>query len=216
MSIRVLIADDHAIMRDGLVAILSRDRDIDIVGEAETGAEAVRLCRELRPDVVIMDIAMNDLNGIEATRQILRRQEDIRVVALSSHKDSRYLAEILRAGAMAYVLKEDAYRELRSAIDHALRGELYLCPAITSVAGEIIRKSPDTRGSAYALLGNREREVLQLLAEGLSTPKIAKHLNISPNTVETHRRNIMQKLDIHNIVELTRYAIREGLTHVDT
>lgn len=216
MGIRVLIVDDHAMMREGLVVILSRDRDIEIVGQAESGLEAVRLCLELEPDVVVMDVVMGEVNGIEATRRILARQPDVRIVGLSSHKDSRYLAEMLRAGALAYVLKEEAYGELRKAIERVRKGETYLCPAVVPIAGEMIRESAVPSSSVYELLGSREREVLQLLAEGLSAPQIAERLSISPSTVETHRRNIMRKLDIHNVVELTRYAIREGLTRVDT
>lgn len=215
MSIRVLIVDDHAMMRDGLVAMLSRDPEIEIAGEAESGLEAVRLCPELEPDVVIMDVTMDDLNGIEATRQILGRQPEIRIIGLSSHKESRYLSEMLRAGALAYVLKENTYGELRTAIDRVRRGQTYLSPKVAKLGAEFMREPVAPGGSAYELLGDREREILQLLAEGLSAPQIADRLSIAASTVDTHRRNIMNKLDIHNVVELTRYAIREGLTQVD-
>lgn len=216
VTIRVLLADDHALMREGLRAILSRDGGgIEVVGEAASGLEAIEMCRELAPDLVIMDVAMADVNGVEATRRILERDDSIRVVALSSHNDSRFIAEMLRAGAAAYVLKENAYRELRRAIDAVRRGSTYLCPQAAGKAAHIIRDSSSGNGSPWELLGAREREVLQLIAEGLSSPDIAGRLHIATNTVDTHRRNIMRKLDLHNVVEITRYAIREGLTRLD-
>lgn len=215
MAIRVLLADDHALMREGLRAILARDRDVEVLGEAASGLEAVELCRECRPDVVIMDVAMNDLNGVEATRRIRERDPGVRIVALSSHSDSRFIAEMLRAGASAYVLKENAYAELRRALDAVRRGSTYLCPGAAGTAARIISESDAAGGSPWHVLGNREREVLQLIAEGHSSPEIAERLHIAPNTVETHRRNIMRKLKLHNVVELARYAIREGLSRVD-
>ncbi|HZX21908.1 MAG TPA: response regulator transcription factor [Woeseiaceae bacterium] len=215
MNARVLLADDHALMREGLRSILERDAALEVVGEAGSGLEAVQLCKELSPDIVIMDVAMDDLNGVEATRRILGRQNGIRIVALSSHNDSRFIAEMLRAGAAAYVLKENAYSELRRALKAVQRGDTYLCPAAAGQAANLIRDSESGPGTPWQSLGPREREVLQLIAEGHSTPDIAERLCISANTVDTHRRNIMRKLELHNVVELTRYAIREGLTRVD-
>lgn len=214
MAIRVLLADDHALMREGLRSILSREPEVEVVGEAASGREAIELCRELEPEVVIMDVAMEDLNGVEATRRIRERDSSVRVIALSSHNDSRFIAEMIRAGAAAYVLKENAYAELRRALKAVQRGATYLCPGSASQAAAIIRETDSAKGTPWQILGAREREVLQLIAEGLSTPDVADRLGISANTVETHRRNIMRKLDLHNAVELTRYAIREGLTKV--
>lgn len=209
-ALRVLLADDHALMREGLHAILSRHDGIEVVGEATSGFEAVEMCRRLSPDVVIMDVAMDDLNGAEATRRMRQWDSSIRIVALFSQEDSRFMAPMLQTGASAYVLKENAYTELRHAFDAIQRGCTFLCPAARS-----LRDSNHSAASPYELLGPREQEVLQLLAEGYTTPEIAERLHISPNTVDTHRRNIMRKLDLHNVVELTRYAIREGLSCVD-
>jgi two-component system NarL family response regulator len=215
MKTRVLLADDHALMREGLRSILEREAGVEVVGEAASGREAVDMCRDLAPEVVIMDVAMDDLNGMEATRRIRERDDSVRVIALSSHNDSRFIAEMIRAGAAAYVLKENAYGELRRALQAVQRGGTYLCPAAAGQAANIIRDSDSTPGTPWEILGPREREVLQLIAEGHSTPEIAERLSISANTVDTHRRNIMRKLELHNVVELTRYAIREGLTRVD-
>jgi two-component system NarL family response regulator len=216
MTIRVLIADDHALMREGLAAILETEPDIEVIGEAASGREAIDMARELEPDVILMDVAMPDVNGVEATRQIRERNESIKVLALSSHNDSRFIAAILRAGASGYVLKGNAFQELRKGLMAVQQGKTYLCPGVSEVAAEIIRESGSPSDSVYERLGAREREVLQLLAEGLSSAEIGKRLHISPSTVETHRRNIMRKLDLHNAVELTRYAIRHGLTFVET
>ncbi len=215
MATRVLLADDHALMREGLRSILEREAGLEIVGEAASGREAVDMCRELVPELVIMDVAMGDLNGIEATRRIRDRNDSVGVIALSSHNDSRFIAEMLRAGAAAYVLKENAYSELRRALKAVKRGDTYLCPGAAGQAAILIRDPESGRDTPWQMLGPREREVLQLIAEGHSTPDIAERLCISANTVDTHRRNIMRKLDLHNVVELTRYAIREGLTRVD-
>ncbi len=215
MATRVLLADDHALMREGLRSILERETGVEVVGEAASGREAVSMCRELAPEVVIMDVAMGDLNGMEATRRILARGDSVQVIALSSHNDSRFIAEMIRAGAAAYVLKENAYSELRRALKAVQRGDTYLCPSAAGQAADLIRNPDSVGGTPWQILGPREREVLQLIAEGHSTPDIAERLCISANTVDTHRRNIMRKLELHNVVELTRYAIREGLTRVD-
>jgi len=215
MATRVLLADDHALMREGVRSILEREPGVEVVGEAASGREAVSMCRELSPEVVIMDVAMDDLNGMEATRRIRERGDSVRVIALSSHNDSRFIAEMIRAGAAAYVLKENAYSELRRALKAVQRGDTYLCPAAAGQAADLIRNPGSGGGTPWQILGPREREVLQLIAEGHSSPDIAERLCISANTVDTHRRNIMRKLELHNVVELTRYAIREGLTRVD-
>ncbi|WP_405233263.1 response regulator [Lentisalinibacter salinarum] len=215
MGIKVLIADDHTLMREGLRSILEREDGVEIIGEASSGLEVLELCLDAVPDIVVMDVAMEDLNGVEATRRLRERHASVRVIALASHNDSRLMAQMLRAGASGYVLKENAYTELRPALDAVSRGSSYLCPGVTAKAAEIIQDTEAPRGSAWDVLGDREREVLQLLAEGLTSAEVAEKLHIALNTVETHRRNIMRKLDLHNVVELTRYAIREGLTRVE-
>jgi len=213
MALRILLADDHKIVRDGLRNLLEKDPDIVVVGEAEDGREALQLARKLSPDVVIMDIAMPDLNGIEATRQILSEVRNVKVVALSMHSDKRYVSEMLKAGAAGYLLKDCAFEELITAIRTIVKGKIYLSPGIAGVViDDYIRKGSNTDSSVFTILSDREREVLQLMAEGRATKDVATHLNVSIKTVETHRTHIMTKLDIHSIAELTKYAIREGLT----
>jgi DNA-binding NarL/FixJ family response regulator len=212
---RILLVDDHRLLRESLRSILENDAELSVIGEAESGREAVRLARELQPDVVVMDVAMRDMNGIEATRQICAASTSIKVVALSSHSDRRYVQAILDAGASGYVLKANAYDDLRRAFEAVLHGRKYLCAEVTDGVVEAARRAP--RGaSAYEILGPREREVLQLLAEGHTSSEIAARLSVATSTVETHRRNLMQKLDLHNVAELTRFAIREGLTPLDS
>jgi two-component system NarL family response regulator len=211
---RVLLADDHRIVREGLRAILERDAWCSVVGEAGGGREAVQLARALEPDVVVMDVAMSDLNGIEATRQILANAPHVRVVALSSHSDRRYVKAILGAGACGYVLKANAYDELRRAVEAAAHGKKYLCADVTDAVIDSAL-AHGVGGSAYERLAPRELEVLQLLAEGLTSSEIAGRLCIATTTVETHRRNLMRKLDLHSVAELTKYAVREGVTSLD-
>jgi DNA-binding NarL/FixJ family response regulator len=211
--VKVLLADDHKIVRDGLRTLLEKHAEIQVVGEAEDGRETVLQTRKLLPDIVIMDIAMPELNGIEATRQILSESPDVKVIALSMHSDRRFVTEMLKAGASAYLLKDCAFEELVIAIRTVLKGKIYLSPGIAGVVIEsYIKSTPRSEVSVFSLLSDREREVLQLMAEGRTTKEIASHLNVSIKTVETHRTNIMTKLDIHSIAELTKYAIREGLT----
>jgi two-component system NarL family response regulator len=201
-------------MREGLRAILEKNESFSVVGEAASGREAVRLAQERRPDVVVMDVAMPDMNGIEATRAIRAAQPKTQVVALSSHADRRYVTAILDAGAAGYVLKADAYEQLLHAVEAAALGKKYLCAEVTAnVIENALRQG--TPGSVYELLGAREREVLQLLAEGLTSSQIAERMGVSTSTIETHRRNIMRKLDLHSVAELTKYAIREGITSVE-
>jgi len=209
---RILLVDDHELMRNGLRAILEKEAEFEVVGEASGGREGVRQAAELRPDVVIMDVAMKDLNGVEATRQIKAHDDAVQVVALSSHSTHRYVTRILRAGASAYVLKANAYGELRGAIQAARAGRSFISAELSETIVDLVR-TPDTPAeAAYATLAAREREVLQLIAEGLTTPKIAARLHVAPSTVESHRRNLMRKLGIHSVAALTRFAIREGLT----
>ena len=182
----------------------------------EAGRAAVELARSLEPDVVVMDVAMKDLNGIEATRQMRSALPNVKVIALSSHSDSRYVNAMLDAGACGYVLKANAYDDLRRALEAAQQGKSYLCPDVTeSVVGASLRERKLNRAPAHASLSPREREVLQLLAEGLSSPEIGQRLFVATSTVETHRRNVMRKLRIHSVADLTKYAIREGLTSLE-
>lgn len=213
MAITVILADDHKIVRDGLRNLLLKYPGIEVIGEAEDGRATVEMARKLSPDVVIMDIAMPDMNGIEATRQITGENPDVRVVALSMHSDRRFVSEMLKAGASAYLLKHSAFEELVTAIMTVREKRMYLSPAITGIVVEnYIKQNGKPEQSVFSLLSDREREVLQLLAEGKNTKEIAANLNLSGKTVEAHRINLMSKLNIHSIAELTKYAIREGLT----
>lgn len=211
---RVLLVDDHQMMREGLRAVLDNHGAFSVVGQASSGREAIRLARLLAPDVVVMDVAMSDLNGIEATRHILTSTPGSIVVALSSHSDRRYVKAILEAGASGYVLKSCAFQHLVQALDAARKGRRYLCAEIASeIVGSALRQNEP--GSVHDILGPREREVLQLLVEGLGSSEIAERLSVSTSTIETHRRDIMRKLDAHDVAELTKYAIRDGLTSLE-
>lgn len=209
---RVVLADDHRMMRDGLRAVLER-AGIEVVGEAATGHEALTEVRRLRPDVVVMDIGMPQLNGIDATRRLTAELHGLKVLALSMNADRRYVIAMLEAGAMGYLLKNSASDELLIALEAIVRGETYLSPAIAgSVVAEAIQRGSAPRPSEQRELSVREREVLQLVAEGKSSKEIGAILQIAVPTVETHRRQIMEKLSLRTIAELTKYAIREGLT----
>jgi len=201
-------------VREGLRAILEQGDGHAVVGEAGSGREAIRLAEELRPDVVVMDVAMSDLNGIEATRQITSSLPGVRVLALSSHTDRRYVNAIFAAGAHGYVLKADAYGQLARGIQAVHRGHKVLSEEITAAVVERALER-GAGSSAYDLLGAREREVLQLLAEGQTSGQIAERLSVSTSTIETHRRNLMRKLDLHSVAELTKYAVREGLSSLE-
>jgi len=217
MSIRILLVDDHKIVRDGLRSLIEKDQDTEVVGEAADGRAAVQQVRNLSPDVVIMDIAMPDLNGIEATRQILAERPEIKIVALSMHSDSRFIAEMLRSGALGYLLKNCAFEELTKAIHSVVDGQTYLSSGIAEVVTkEYVRRLTETELTAPTIISDREREVLQLLAEGKSTKQVASCLHVSIKTIETHRRQIMRKLNINSLAELIKYAVREGLTSLDS
>lgn len=214
MTLRVLLVDDHELMRQGLRSILESEGGVEVVGEAANGREAIELAKKLTPQVVVMDVAMQDMNGIEATRQVCGACPGVKVIALSSHSDSRYVTAMLGAGASGYVLKANAYDDLRRALDAARRGKTYLCADVTeSVVATSLRGGGTD--NVRSLLSVREREVLQLLAEGLSSPEIGRRLFVATSTVETHRRNVMRKLGIHSVADLTKYAIREGLTSLE-
>ena len=211
MSISILLADDHRIIRDGLRSLLSTMPGMEVVGEAENGRQALRIARKNNPDLVIMDISMPDLNGIEATRQILAESPGTKVLALSMHSDRQFVIQMFRAGVSGYLLKNGAFEELVLAIDTVLKNETYLSPKIASVlVRDLLETTEDN--SASSVLTPREREVLQLIAEGRSTKEIASDLNVSVKTVETHRRQIMDKLELRSVAELTKFALREGIT----
>jgi DNA-binding NarL/FixJ family response regulator len=216
MKTKILLADDHRIVREGLRSLLEAEEDMQVVGEADTGRRAIEMSDETGPDVVVMDIGMPELNGIEATRRIVHDHPQTRVIALSMHSDRRFMGEILKAGASGYLLKDGAFEELAGAIRTVISNKMYLSPRIADVVVEdYVRHLPRAEPSAFAALTPREREVLQLLAEGKATKQAAACLHVSVKTVETHRRQIMSKLDIHSVAELTKYAIREGLTSVE-
>jgi DNA-binding NarL/FixJ family response regulator len=213
MTTKILIADDHQIIRQGLKSLLDRYPDFKVVGEAADGRNAVRLAKQLTPDVIVMDIAMPDLNGIEATRQLTKAQPEIKIIALSMHADRRFANEMIRAGAQGYLVKDGAFEELAEAIRAVTSGKTYLSPRVADnyVAGD----AATTPSSAFDRLSPREREVLQLMAEGRSTKEIAMDLTLSVKTIETHRRQFMEKLNLFSVAELTKYAIREGLTTLE-
>jgi two-component system response regulator NreC len=206
--IRILLADDHAVVRQGFKMILSAQTDMEIVGEAGNGREAVEQAEQLRPDIVVMDVAMPELNGIEATRRLAASMPHTRVIALSMHKDSVYVREILRAGARGYLLKDSGAGDLVSAIRAVASGESYLSPAVSNAVLDDYRKHVT---NPIDLLTSREREVLQMLAEGKTNKEIAVVLNLSVYTVDAHRGRIMEKLNVHSINELVRFAVRNGL-----
>lgn len=213
MCIRIILADDHIITRSGIKALLDCDSRFEVVAEASCGREAVKLCSELKPDVVIMDISMPNLNGMEATRQILTPGSSSHVIALTMHAHRRYISGMLKAGASGYLLKSCTFDELASAITTVMDNKTYLSPSISeTVVKDYLSKSSGEQASQESDLTSREREVLQLIAEGISTRDIAKKLFVSESTVNTHRRQIMEKLNIFSIAKLTKYAIQEGLT----
>lgn len=215
MRLRLLLADDHGMFREGLRALLEKHKDIKVIAEAANGREAVRLARDLKPTIAVMDVSMPDLNGVEATRRILKRSPKAKVIALSMHSDRRFVVEMLRAGAQGYLLKDCAYEELVRAIRTVAGGRVYLSPRIAGVVLEdCVRRAASEAAPASALTA-REREVLQLLAEGHGTKQIAARLHVSTKTIDTHRHNIMNRLDIHSVAELTKYAVREGLTTLE-
>ena len=218
MNIRILLADDHRILREGLRSLLVQQPDITVVGEASDGEAAVALARELRPDLVIMDVVMPGLDGVAATRRIRAECPDTRVIALSMHSDRRFVSEMLRAGALGYLVKDSAFEELNQAVKTVMANRPYLSAAITGTLVEDFVRQASTQGrpplSPLQMLTAREQEVLRLLTDGKRVKEIAHVLNISAKTVESHRQNIMDKLEIHSTIELTRYALREGLTSI--
>jgi len=217
MSIKILLVDDHAIIREGLRSLLEKQPEMEVIADTDDGRKAIELVRELLPDIVIMDITMPGLNGIEATRQITAEFPDVKVIALSIHSKRRYVADMLSAGATGYILKECLFDELVQAIKAVAAGGRYLSPRITDVVvSDYVKRLSASADSPFEALKTREREVLQLVAEGKSTKQIALELHVSTKTIEANRRQIMEKLNIHNVAELTKYAVREGLTTLET
>jgi DNA-binding NarL/FixJ family response regulator len=213
MTIRILLAEDHAIVRTGIRSLVDRQADMEVIGEVEDGRSAVNAAREGSPDIVIMDVSMPELNGIEATRQIKSEMTGVRAICLSMHAEKQFVTAALEAGASGYLVKECALEQLIEAITVVTAGQVYLCPAVTGTVVDAMkekRRSADS--SVFSLLTDREREVLQLIAEGFSTKEIADRLVVSAKTISTHREHLMAKLEIHSVAGLTKYAIREGLT----
>lgn len=214
--IRIVLADDHDIVRAGIRGILVKQTNIEVVGEASNGREALQMARDLRPNMIVMDIAMPELNGLEATRQIVAAEVDVKVLILSMHSSRQFVSEVLKAGASGYLLKNNALRELPIAINAVANGKVYLSPGVAElVVEDYVRHVPATGKVAFATLSAREREVLQLLAEGKTSKEIANSLSVSVKTVESHRSQIMDKLGIRTVAELTKFAVREGLTPLD-
>lgn len=213
MSVRILVADDHGIVRQGLRSVLCRDVSFEIVAEAADGREAVMLAESLRPHVVIMDIAMPELSGIEATAQICKNNSDVRVIILSMHSDETYLLRALNAGAKGYLLKDSAEVDLVRAVQSVVRGKPYFSPDIAQVMLEDYLRSLQQKGleDSYDLLTDREKEVLHLLANGKANKEVAATLDLSTNTVETHRTSLMKKLNLHNTADIVLYAVRKKI-----
>lgn len=211
--LRILLADDHTVVRQGLRKVLEERSDWEVVAEAGDGREAVRQAEELKPDVAIIDIAMPLLNGIEATRQIVKRLPATRVLVLTMHSDEAYVNQILQAGATGYLLKDSADVDLIQAVTAVSKGKSFFSPAVARVMlDDYVRQLADKGVSdRYQLLSEREREIFQLIAEGKANKEIAVLLSISPSTVETHRARIMEKLDLHSAAEIVLYAVRRGV-----
>ena len=211
--VRILLADDHVVMRNGLRLLLERQPHLQVVGEAADGRQAVALCESANPDVVVMDIAMPNLNGIEAARQIVNRHPRTAIAILSMHSDESYVIRALKAGARAYLLKDSAEADLLAAVGALTEGKSFFSPAISKILVEDYMRQLESRGAedTYELLTNREREILQLLAEGRTNKDVANMLYLSLYTVETHRTHILQKLNLHSVPELILYAVRKGI-----
>jgi len=217
-KIRILLADDHAILRAGLVRLLSEESDFEVVGEADNGREAVQKVQELHPDIVLMDIGMPVMNGMEATKQIKKRDQDVKILVLTMHDNEEYLFQVLQAGASGYVLKKAADSDLVNAIHVVNRGDCFLYPSAAKMVVEDYLeklKHGQEPTSSFDTLTDREREILTLVAEGYTNREIAEALFISVKTVETHKANIMEKLNLHKRAELVRYAIKKGMLQVD-
>ena len=215
-NMKVLIAEDHGVVRQGLIALIEEEPDIEVVGEAEDGLKVVDLAKHLSPDVVLMDITMPNLNGVEAARFIREENPDIQIIALSVHFDRHFVMEMLRAGASGYVLKSYLFEEVLRALRTVEAGQHYLSPKITEIVlDDYIPFISRAKGVSREHLNARERQIVQLLAEGKTTKQIALYLHVSPKTVDSNRRQVMSKLGISSVAGLTKYAIREGLTSAE-
>ncbi len=210
MKLRIMLADDHQMFRDALRSLLEKADDLVVVAETGNGLEVVNLARANLPDIVCMDIGMPGMNGIETTRCLLAASPDIKVIALSAYSDQRFVLDMMRAGASAYVTKAEAGSELLRAINAVRQNRNYFCPDVANVVMDALSKEGD-QSKPVAQLGARERQTLQLVAEGYTSAQIAEQMHIAASTVEVHRRNIMRKLNMHSVAELTRYAIHSGL-----
>lgn len=209
----IIIVDDHGIIREGLKRLIHEHPDMEVVGEAGDGRTAIKLAEELTPDLILMDISMPDMNGIEAARLILKQNPAIKIIALSMHSEKRFVIEMLKTGALGYILKSYLFDEVLKAIEVVRKNDYYLSPQITDVIVEnCISKQSLPAKQLTDSLATREREIIRFVAEGLTIKQIALRLNISPKTVDANRRQVMAKLGINNIAQLTKYAIREGLT----
>ncbi len=216
MPVTILIADDHSLFRKGLRSLLEKQKGLIVVAETKDGPETLATAARLRPDVVLLDISMPGLNGVEVCRRILAAESPTRIIMLSMHSDRRFVSESLKAGAMGYLQKDSTFEELLTALKNVLAGRIYLSRLIDdSVIRDYVAMTRRSSDSAFSVLSAREREVLQLLAEGKGTKEIASALHVSAKTIETHRQRIMEKLNAHSVAELTKYAIREGLTSLD-
>lgn len=216
MGTRLVLADDHRMVRDGLAAMMSREADFDLVGTACDGATALRMARDLLPDVLVTDLSMPGMNGIEAIRRVRSEVPEVQVLCLSVHDEDRLVLASLDAGASGYVLKDASFDELAVAIRQVMDKRVYLSPALSGVlVREYRNRRAGTPATAFSTLTAREREMVQLFSEGHTTNEIAERLHVSPKTVATHRENILHKLQIHGMAELTRYALREGLSSLD-
>jgi DNA-binding NarL/FixJ family response regulator len=215
MGLKIMIVDDHAVVREGLRLLLEKEPDMEVVAEADNGSIAVQRANEFLPDVIVMDINMPEMNGIEATRRIMAANSDIKVLALSMESDRRFVVEVLQSGAKGYVLKDSAFVELAVGIRVVANNEAFLCPRISElIIKDYLRSIPEGGSIGHAILTAHEREFIQLIADGMNSKEIAHTLGVSTKTVDNQRHNIMKKLGLYSIASLTKYAIREGLTSI--
>ena len=216
MGIKILIADNHGILREGIQALIEKHSDIEVIGQAENGLKVVEMACELHPDVVLMDVTMPELNGIEATRQISGKLPDVKVLALSIHARREFVQDMIKAGASGYMLKECVFEDLIRAIKTVFQGQSYLSPKIANIVLEDIKRGGilTADNSSSDVLNPRELQILQLLAEGKTAKQVALKLDVSVKTIEASRRHIMEKIDVNNIADLIKYAIRQGLTTI--